>query len=41
MGVFDPHILEIEQNENKENGKSTENQGKKVVNVLDFYAIIV
>jgi len=41
MGVFCPHIQEIEQNKNKENGKSAENKGKKMVNVLDFYAIIV
>tara|TARA_Y100000287_G_scaffold176102_1_gene166466 strand:+ start:343 stop:492 length:150 start_codon:yes stop_codon:yes gene_type:complete len=41
MGVFCPHILEIEQNKNKENGKSAENKGKKMVYVLDFYAIIV
>jgi len=41
MGVFCPHIQEIEQNKNKENGKNAENKGKKMVNVLDFYAIIV
>ena len=41
MVVFCPHIQEIEQNKNKENGKSAENKGKKMVNVLDFYAIIV
>jgi len=41
MGVFYPHIQEIEQNKNKENGKSAENKRKKMVNVLDFYAIIV
>ena len=36
MGVFYPHIQEIEQNENKENGKSAENKGKKMDNVLDY-----
>jgi hypothetical protein len=36
MGVFDPHIQEIEQNKNKENGKSAENKGKKMDNVLDY-----
>ena len=41
MGVFDPHIQEIEQNQNKENGKSAENKGKKMVYVLDFHANIV
>ena len=41
MGVFDPHIQEIEQNKNKENGKSAENKGKKMVYVLDFHANIV
>jgi len=41
MGVFCPHIQEIEQNKNKENGKSAENKGKKMVYVLDLYAKIV
>ena len=41
MGVFYPHIQEIEQNKNKENGKSAENKGKKMVYVLDFRANIV
>tara|TARA_R100000008_G_C3579089_1_gene167208 strand:- start:685 stop:840 length:156 start_codon:yes stop_codon:yes gene_type:complete len=27
MGVFNPHFGQIEQNENKENGKSAENKG--------------
>ena len=36
MGVSDPHIQEIEQNKNKENGKSAENKEKKMVNMLDF-----
>jgi len=36
MGVFYPHIQEIEQNENKENGKSAENKGKKMDYLLDF-----
>ena len=36
MGVFYPHIQEIEQNENKENGKSAENNDKKMDNVLDY-----
>jgi len=41
MGGFYPHIQEIEQNKNKENGKSAENKGKKMVYVLDFHANIV
>ena len=41
MGVFDPHIQKKEQKKNKENGKSAENKGKKMVYVLDFHANIV
>ena len=36
MGVFDPHIQKKEQKKNKENGKSAENKGKKMHNVLDY-----
>ena len=36
MGVFDPHIQRKEQKKNKENGKSAENKGKKMDNVLDY-----
>tara|TARA_Y100000817_G_C16652202_1_gene453374 strand:+ start:469 stop:633 length:165 start_codon:yes stop_codon:yes gene_type:complete len=36
MGVFDPHIQKKEQKKNKENGKSAENKGKKMDNVLDY-----
>ena len=35
-GVSDPLIEKKEQKKNKENGKSAENKGKKVANVLDF-----
>ena len=41
MGGFDPHIEKKEQSKNKENGKSAENKGKKMVYVLDFHANIV
>ena len=41
MGVFYPHIQEIEQNENKENGKSAENMGKNMDNVLDYQLKLV
>ena len=36
MGVKNPHIQEIEQNENKLSGYFAENKGKKMVNMLDF-----
>jgi hypothetical protein len=36
MGVFFPHIDKKEQSKNKENGKSAENKGNKMANVLDF-----
>ena len=36
MGVFYPHIQEIEQNENKLSGYFAENKGKKMLNMLDF-----
>ena len=35
-GGQNPHIEEKEQSKNKENGKSAENKGNKMVNVLDF-----
>jgi len=41
MGVFCPHIQEIEQNKNKENGYIAENKGKKVVYMLDFQCKVV
>jgi len=34
-GVSDPLIEKKEQKKNKKDGKSTENKGKKVPNVLD------
>jgi len=35
-GGRNPHIQKKEQSKNKENGKSAENKGNKMVNVLDF-----
>ena len=35
-GGFDPHIKKKEQSKNKENGKSAENNDKKMDNVLDY-----
>jgi len=40
MGVFYPHIQEIEQNENKLSGKMTENKGLFNGYMLDFYTEI-
>ena len=35
-GGFDPHIKKREQSKNKENGKSAENNDKKMDNVIDY-----